>query len=216
MLYPHYCIGIFKGRHFLSTTGPSPIVQDLVKVAIHDKKGTIYLIHHAKENEFHFPAQRVAHGEQPIKVAQQLVSHLLSQTIDQDSLKDIGQMRYYQHGQLYTVHYFTLSIDQEPPTMPTHHYRAQTISLPDSECGFGIKVEDTISDDREDILHTFCDCYYYSVIAKSEYAPTLASAPYNYDPHSIQTQESYAVCLNPDEFCYTLTPMSKIHEQSVY
>lgn len=156
MLYPHYCIGIFKGRHFLSTTGTSsPTAQELVKVAIRNTQGSIYLIHHTKENEFHFPAQRVAHGEQPIKVAQQLVNHLLSQTIDQDLLKDIGQMRYYQHGQLYTVHYFTISIDQDLSTIPTHHYRAQTISLPDSECGFGIKVEDTISDDREDILHTF-------------------------------------------------------------
>ncbi len=174
-----------------------------VRAVIKDESGRIFQYHNAKLNEFYLPGWKVDIGE--------TLEHALYREVQEELGIEIVSSQYlltlkYMGGGIKKIaHYFV--VDQYTWTLVNHdahlmdQYRAE-ITDSDNDLGFAVNIEGTITDDVQDIMHSYRNLYHILIVA-SQMSGDYVQAPIkSYDQTKINLSQHYYLYLDQEKQLY--------------
>lgn len=159
--WSHLIINQEKYNRLLAT---HPATKDgyihVVGGIIRDSDGRIYLQQNAKLNEFYVPWGKVEQWE----TLDQALTRELKEEVDIDVVQShyLWCFKLITHWVKRCLHFFDIveytGIVKNKENHKCDNYRVEILNS-DNELGFAVKVDGTITDDVQDILHTFMEIH---------------------------------------------------------
>lgn len=166
----------------------------------------IYLHHAARLNEFLLPWGKVDHGESFADAMMRELHEELEITVT--TLHQLSSIKYIVGGLKRCLHVFMIDEYTGTPTNTDSHkydqYRAEILES-DNEIGFAVNIDGTITDDVQDIMHSFVDLYHvYTVVPQLVDDLGLHWQYLGYDETLIDLAGHYYLYLDSDQQLYSL------------
>lgn len=211
-----FCLWSLKWSHLIinqekyaALLQKHPHTQDgyihIVGAILTDETGRIYMHHNAKLNEFLLPWWKVEIWE---SFEEALVRECKEElNIDIEDMTHLSSVKYIAGWvrrcfHMFQVHTYTgIPINNEKKY---DQYRAKKV-FSDNTFWFGICIDGTITEDEQDIMHTFLDLYHISVVAPNLEASILLEGTYlPYDESLIDCSKHYYLWFDEEKKEYIL------------
>ncbi len=214
------CLGSFKWSHLILNEEKQRNLltrhehtEDgcihLVGCIVCDETGKRYLHHEAKSNEFYLPGGKVDKGENIIQGAIRELQEELE--IEVTDLYEIWCRKHIHNGIKRCFHVIQINTYTGIPTNTDHQkydqYRAEIIDS-NNDIRYAIKINNTITEDKYDIMHTFVDIYnIYNIcniknLSKDQWSSNLEGIFLEYDISTINPSWTYYQYYNPRQKNY--------------
>ena len=209
------CLGSFKWSHlFLNEEKNTRLLQihphtqdgfiHVVGGLVYDDQGRIYLHHNALYNEFLLPWGKVEFWE----TYEQALTRELKEELDIEvhKMNYLSSVKYIAGGVRRCFHMFEIQDYSGIPINNEHekldYYWSKKIES-DNGLWFAVSIDGTITDDSQDIMHSFIDLYHIEYVTKHVDPQELLWATYTYyDSSQITVSDHYYLYYDPNKQQY--------------
>lgn len=190
-----------KQDHYITQYEHEDGNLSVVRAIVQDADGCIWQFHNAKYNEFYLPWWKVEKWETLEQALHRELAEELG--IEVVSSQFLCVYNYISTGVKRRAHYFLITSYRWIPTNhDAHlmlHYRAKIIDS-DNELGFAVKVNGTITDDVQDIMHSFIGLYHRRILSScGDNNIALCTMYREYDVSQIDPSKHYYLYLDEEK-----------------
>ena len=185
----------------------------IVGGVIYDEQWRIYLHHDAKANEFLLPWGKLEQGETFEQALKRELQEELSIDVQEDDMIFLSSVKYMWWWIRRCFHMYEITKYSWSPVNNEHkkydQYRAQKRES-NNALWFSIAIQGTITDDVEDIMHSFIDFYHLFYIRQHIDTALLQQGIFaSYDASTIDSSDHYYLFFNAEEKQYFFEDSSR-------